>query len=79
MGSYQFDVHLRERYAHAQLVIGIAHQEARETGGQDIFACSCQPAGCAHQVALGDANVEKALRVFLTKVLRPGGIAHIPI
>jgi hypothetical protein len=56
----------------ADLVIGVAQQERREAGDPGDKSTAGQAGAHPHQVALGDAEVEKAVGKGLADVFRLG-------
>ena len=66
-------------HRHPQLLEGVAHDEDGEAGDDRRLAARRQAACDTHQVALGDPDVEKAVRVFLAEPLGAGRVGHVGV
>jgi hypothetical protein len=79
MAADHLDVQVRIGHRHPELVVGVAGDERGEAGDQADLARAGQAARDADQVALGDADIEEPVRVFLAEPFGARRVAHVAV
>ena len=79
MRADHLHVDRREGDRHAELVVGVAHDEGGEAGDPGTFSSAREARRDADEVRLGDAGVEEALGELLGEEIGARRVVHVAV